>query len=76
MSHWASSWPLRLNSTIVLSVLPLPLAWPWGPTPFWNATKMWPCRKVMSSGLLTIAPPALVILAPCANTLAVNCPLE
>ncbi|MGH3403981.1 MAG: hypothetical protein ACRDRJ_15990 [Streptosporangiaceae bacterium] len=39
-----------MNSTTVLIVLPSELGSPGGPTPFWNAVKMWWPRTPMSSG--------------------------
>src|SRR5215469_5071730 len=49
-SHWRTTWPPGVNSTIVLSRLPVLLGSPCEPTPFWNPTKRrWP-SAVMSSG--------------------------
>jgi hypothetical protein len=39
MSHCRTTRPLAVYSTIVLTVLPSGLAWPYGPTPFWNPLK-------------------------------------
>jgi hypothetical protein len=37
-------------STMVLSRLPSVLAWPWGPTPFWNPMNRSVPRRLRSSG--------------------------
>ncbi len=37
ISHCRTTWPLRVNSTIVLSRLPPGAVSPCGPTPFWKA---------------------------------------
>ena len=37
MSHCFTTRPDKVNSTTVLSRFPSALAWPCGPTPFWNA---------------------------------------
>ncbi len=44
MSHCFTTAPDKVNSTIVLSRFPSRLAWPCGPTPFWNAVNRWPSR--------------------------------
>src|SRR5580700_21688 len=49
-SHWCRTLPPLVNSTIVLSRFPSLLAWPCGPTPFWNPVNRLPPRIVMSSG--------------------------
>ena len=50
MSHWFTTTPDKVNSTIVLSRLPSVLAWPCGPTPFWKPVNRSLPIRVMSSG--------------------------
>ncbi len=50
MSHWFTTTPDKVNSTIVLSRFPSVLAWPCGPTPFWNPVNRSSPIRVMSSG--------------------------